>query len=195
MVLNIGTPYVTHKKQKKKTYICKCLKCGGIVELNAYKVTHNNYQFCRNCTQKQEYFVESLVGNRYGRLVVKERAENKVQPNGSVKITWKCLCDCGNEVEVVGSHLKSGHTTSCGCYQRERASDENVKNLVGEVFGRLTVISPSYRKGRQYWNCLCECGNYKEASTSSLTIGRVKSCGCLNSVAEFEMEKYLQEKG
>lgn len=28
---------------------------------------------------------------------------------------WICQCDCGTQVEVIGSHLRSGHTLSCGC--------------------------------------------------------------------------------
>ena len=28
---------------------------------------------------------------------------------------WKCKCECGNEVIVTGNHLRTGHTTSCGC--------------------------------------------------------------------------------
>jgi hypothetical protein len=28
---------------------------------------------------------------------------------------WLCRCECGKEVTVAGYHLRSGHTTSCGC--------------------------------------------------------------------------------
>ena len=37
-------------------------------------------------------------------------------------IVWHCKCDCGNECDVIGSHLTSGHTKSCGCYQKEKAT-------------------------------------------------------------------------
>ena len=55
--------------------------------------------------------VIDLTGQKFGRLTVLERAENNKwgQPQ------WLCKCDCGNEVVVKGSNLKSGHTTSCGC--------------------------------------------------------------------------------
>ena len=32
---------------------------------------------------------------------------------------WRCRCDCGGETVVSQSNLQSGHTTSCGCVQRE----------------------------------------------------------------------------
>lgn len=31
---------------------------------------------------------------------------------------YKCLCDCGNITYVRGTHLRSGHTKSCGCLNR-----------------------------------------------------------------------------
>ena len=37
------------------------------------------------------------------------------------KVLWLCRCKCGNEVTVRGEDLRSENTTSCGCYQRERA--------------------------------------------------------------------------
>ena len=46
------------------------------------------------------------TGIRYGRLVAKEYLGGR---------KWRCLCDCGNEVDVYGCHLTCGHTRSCGC--------------------------------------------------------------------------------
>lgn len=57
-----------------------------------------------------------LVGKRYGRLLVVKRADSL---NG--KTRWHCVCDCGKECIVYGSALKSGNTTSCGCYKTENA--------------------------------------------------------------------------
>ncbi|WMV73495.1 hypothetical protein QL112_005595 [Xenorhabdus griffiniae] len=28
---------------------------------------------------------------------------------------WNCICDCGNKVQIRGTSLKSGNSTSCGC--------------------------------------------------------------------------------
>lgn len=58
----------------------------------------------------------NLVDRRFGRLVVIERADDK---NGHVR--WRCKCDCGKECIVHGSSLKSGNTTSCGCYRTENS--------------------------------------------------------------------------
>jgi len=41
---------------------------------------------------------------------------------------WKCICECGNEVTVLGGNLKRGIAKSCGCLQKERASEANIKH-------------------------------------------------------------------
>lgn len=62
-----------------------------------------------------------LRGKCFGRLVVKSRAADQpVGTQGRVKPTWNCECDCGAQTVVHGEHLRSGHTTSCGCFKAER---------------------------------------------------------------------------
>lgn len=56
----------------------------------------------------------SLVGQRFGRLVVIERSPSRLQ-----KAQWRCLCECGGETTAPTSALRSGNTTSCGCRSRE----------------------------------------------------------------------------
>ena len=59
----------------------------------------------------------------------------------------------------------------------------SVKDLIGQKFGRLTVVArgenTSY--GKATWVCACECGRQKEKTVTSydLTSGKVRSCGCL----------------
>lgn len=59
-----------------------------------------------------------LKGFKSGRLTgIKPIGKDK---NNSV--LWECLCDCGNTAILRAALLKNGHTKSCGCLQRERAS-------------------------------------------------------------------------
>lgn len=60
-------------------------------------------------------------GSKYGYLTVLDFTG----VNNHGKRIYKCRCNCGNEIIVVGSHLKSGNTKSCGCYQKQRASDSS----------------------------------------------------------------------
>lgn len=47
-------------------------------------------------------------------LTVLRRSEQTKRGNHWVTF-WICKCDCGNETIVQSSHLRSGHTQSCGC--------------------------------------------------------------------------------
>nr|DAG87323.1 MAG TPA: hypothetical protein [Herelleviridae sp.] len=52
-------------------------------------------------------------------------------------------------------------------------------SLIGQKFGRLTVLSDAGVKGgRTYSNCLCDCGNMVIVSNKHLKNGHTKSCGC-----------------
>lgn len=57
--------------------------------------------------------------DRFGRLLFLREAEDKYSPSGQKYKMWLCLCDCGNEVEVRKTHVKSGATKSCGCLNVE----------------------------------------------------------------------------
>lgn len=61
-----------------------------------------------------------LTGQQFGRLTVIER------DTSSKRSAWFCRCSCGNIKSVLMTHLRSGATTSCGCYQKERASKSNL---------------------------------------------------------------------
>lgn len=58
---------------------------------------------------------EDLTGQKFGKLTVLQRAEDKIYKNGQKRSCWLCQCDCGNKKEVVTSDLKSGGVQSCGC--------------------------------------------------------------------------------
>lgn len=42
---------------------------------------------------------------------------------------WLCSCDCGHDVVVRASHLKSGHTASCGCQKGNKTHGESKTRL------------------------------------------------------------------
>jgi hypothetical protein len=55
-----------------------------------------------------------------------------------------------------------------------------MNNLIGKIFGRLTVIKQieNDKHGNLKWLCLCNCGNEKIILGNSLVSGRTRSCGC-----------------
>lgn len=59
----------------------------------------------------------------------------------------------------------------------------NFRDLTGQTFGKLLVVAYAgqnpKRKG-SLWHCRCDCGVKRTTSTSDLTSGNTKSCGCLH---------------
>lgn len=137
--------------------------------------------------------LNNLVGQQFGRLTVLQRDTKKTK-----KVSWLCLCDCGNKVSVYSSNLTSGNTTSCGCKKVEVGKNK-LKDLKGQRFGRWTVLFRDETKngGNAYWICECDCGNIVEAVDGyNLTHGYTQSCGCLTiSHGEKYILEYLEKRG
>lgn len=57
-----------------------------------------------------------------------------------------------------------------------------MKDLIGQRFGRLTVVSRSGSndRGLAMWQCCCDCGNTVRIAGTNLLRG-TRSCGCLAS--------------
>ena len=56
--------------------------------------------------------------------------------------------------------------------------NSNIKDLSGEKFGLLTVLSEHERRNNYvYWKCQCECGQTVWVRGTNLSYGTTKSCG------------------
>lgn len=121
---------------------------------------------------------KDISGQKFNRLTALERDIEATKLHSGTY--WKCQCDCGNIVSINLSKLQNGTTKSCGCYRKEVASNNTKKNLIGQKFGRLTVIKDSGQRqnNRIIWECQCDCGNIVYVNTNSLTTGNTTSCGC-----------------
>ena len=121
-----------------------------------------------------------LTGQKFGKLLVVEKADPYISPKGKYVTMWMCRCDCGNKTVVNTQKLRSGHTTSCGCAKHDNKG--RGKDLIGQKFGRLTVIGKvpkEKRKNPQYaWMCKCDCGNEVISTANKLTHSIQVSCGC-----------------
>jgi len=84
--------------------------------------------------------IKLISGRLFGRLIAvapirraKERGYN-----------WFCLCSCGTFVTVLGSNLLRGRTKSCGCLNREKAS-QSIKRI--PLSKRMSSLSHGHTKG------------------------------------------------
>lgn len=80
-----------------------------------------------------------LAGMRFGRLSVLGFSRRRGR-----HLLWACRCDCGREIDVQGSNLRSGHSTSC-------------KSCAARVHGMTHI--PEYR----IWSAMIQrCTNPRE---------------------------------
>lgn len=193
-VLHRDTEWDTIKTNKSIKWICQC-DCGNItsVYINSLRSGHTKSCGClskEKTIERNHQKVENLTGQQFGRLTVIE----KVIINNKTK--WKCKCLCGNETIVSAEHLRSGHTQSCGCLQKERAQQGRFIDETDNRYGKLTVlefVDWSNKRG-SIWKCRCDCGNELNVEGTNLKTGNTKSCGCIqNSYGEERVRQILEE--
>ena len=75
-----------------------------------------------------------------------------------------------------------------------------VKDLTGQVFGRLTVLErnpENHRHGNARWVVRCSCGVVKTVRSCHLIKGHTVSCGCYNEekkrLKEFSRESFVRQ--
>lgn len=125
----------TGKNRRKMLFQCDC---GTIKYINYVNVKNGAIKSC-GCLVHKGRFTD-LSNRRFGRLIVlaEDHQEYKKFPGSKYSVLrhyWKCQCDCGNKTIVEQGQLLSGHTKSCGCFQKEQTS--KVHRIHGETGSRL----------------------------------------------------------
>jgi hypothetical protein len=121
--------YVGSTKSGQAKWECKC-DCGNHCVVKATYLLKGNTKSC-GCLQDETRRTNNfhdLTGQRFGRLLVIERAEDKIQTNGRHRTRWKCQCDCGNITYVLSEHLVTGDTQSCGCLHHDKITTHGLSN-------------------------------------------------------------------
>lgn len=96
-----------------------------------------------------------LTGQKFGRLTVMKRADDKIYKDGTHRSQWICKCCCGNtsDVIVLDKLLKNGKTQSCGCLKSESVAQFNKttksKRNKYDIIGDIVVMYTS--KGEQFF--------------------------------------------
>lgn len=127
---------------------CQC-ECGNLVIVSGDNLRRNHTLSC-GCLQKEsaQKRIINLVGQRFGKLVVVEKAPN---PHGGNNrhTYWYCDCDCGNKhILKDGQNLKRDLTISCGCIGTSKG-----EYLIEEI---LTFNNISFEKEKTFDTCIFE---------------------------------------
>lgn len=85
-------------------------------------VSYSNFsnKAIRSCGCLRGRCMKDISTKTFGRLKV---IECTGKTNSSGHLIWVCECSCGNQKEIPSDSLLSGKTTSCGCYQKEKARE------------------------------------------------------------------------
>jgi hypothetical protein len=120
------------------------------------------------------------IGEKINQWTVLEKLDVKYRGKQSI---FKCQCSCGTIKNIVGTSMRQGLSTSCGCAKGAKIGKSKFIDLTGKQFGKLTVVQHAgSEKQQNKWFCKCACDSDKISlvTTGDLRSGHTKSCGCTN---------------
>jgi hypothetical protein len=120
-------------KRKWGTWNCQC-DCGALKIVKTIDLNGGNVRSC-GCLIGQ-YGVALNPGQKFGRLTTISYKKGR----------WFCLCECGDHTEVKTENLTSQNTRSCGCLNREIASQKSDKLIAGR-----RKYEPKIASARRRW--------------------------------------------
>lgn len=157
---------------KSPKWTCLC-DCGTIRDINGGALKRGDTKSC-GCLKNKE-----LVGNKFGRLLVVRKSENK----NKGYTHWTCLCECGVIKDIRQDTLLGG-CQSCGCLRKENSYKSmkkyNKYDLSGEYGVGWTTNTnkefyfdlEDYEKIKDY--CWAE-----NRTTNYITTGKCDSLHCI----------------
>ena len=91
------------------------------------------------------------VGDKYGRLTIKEIFKRPIGKRGRIVISVGCVCDCGGETITNITNLRRGTTKSCGCLSEEKKI-KHKKCFSGEYQTWSHMKQRCFNKNNQEYN-------------------------------------------
>lgn len=134
----VVTKFAHQEKGKNSYWECLC-DCGNTTVVLSTNLTSGGTKSCGH--------IKSLIGQRFGRLVVESLAFVEVYSY------WNCKCDCGNTVIVRQNSITTGNTQSCGCLWEESKIVHGKKDHV--LYSTWSTMlyrceNPKYKRYKDY---------------------------------------------
>lgn len=113
--------YAGIHKTKNAQWKCLC-QCGQTATITGTLLILGKRTSC-GCDWSSN--INDLTGQRFGELVVISLHPVRSR-NGQTR--WTCVCDCGQETVVQGTHLVQGATKRCGLHRATQSHDTFFKH-------------------------------------------------------------------
>ena len=153
LVVEKGPEYMSGNRKRFK-WKCIC-DCGNEYFVRGDALISGATKSCGCLNQEKRSKrgkdkVINLIGQIFDLLTVVDRAGSDRRGEA----LWLCQCSCGSDpIIVLGSNLRSGHTTSCGC----RKSSKGVE-IIEKILKELNYI---YEKEKTFETCIFSDTNRK----------------------------------
>lgn len=96
--------------------------------------------------------LKAMTGQRFGKLLVIERAADYISPRGDKIVRWRCKCDCGSEKIARGKDLREGRVNSCGCGNPIRRKTITKENGGKCLYNRAGILCDDQKCSKCGWN-------------------------------------------
>ncbi len=141
---------------RKARVLCRC-DCGNEKEVRLDGLRGGKVMSCGclNADRRREEkparqgVFSDVLHQRFGRLLVTGLQKD---PGKATKVV--CLCDCGAQTVTTAARLRTGESTSCGCFHRERLVEQGAATrdhghaVAGELAAGHTSIYRAWLKVR-----------------------------------------------
>jgi hypothetical protein len=184
--------YVGLNKHGQAMWECLC-ECGNKSIVSCSSLTSGNTLSCgkHKADKGLKRRNEELLNKKFGDLIVLK----VLKPDKYYSVNCICLCTiCNNETIIRFSELNKGRTC-CRICSMKSVWENNKIDISGNKYGLLTAIEESKDMGYPFWKFKCECGNEIICDKGNVMGGFRKSCGCLKSFGESEINRILTKNG
>ena len=126
------------------------------------------------------------IGETFNYLTILDRGENTNLNNR--KALCICKCKCGNIVLIPYSNLKSGHTKSCGCYNKE------IHKEICKKIGQQSYSKDYTKVDNPFYNFIKPTED-KDNANSFFWVVECKKCNQQYKVVPSQLISYKRQRG
>lgn len=125
----------SNNRYGQSMWLCQC-ECGNSVIVNGRDLRNGHTKSCGCLHNKQSRNFKDITGMKFNRLTALSLQPYKKDG----RCVWKCLCDCGNIVDVTGKELRANAVKSCGCLRRDNPNHKTHGMTDTPIYRKWSMI-------------------------------------------------------